>query len=114
MVGPPCYAAVTTSLSRRSRANRAQLAASWALEGANRAQLAASQRWTSAGSGGQPRNDFARRNDFKTWNCDAIEVAVPCYQDVSATVLGELDQVVVTAISRHHPGRVDWVGEPDR
>lgn len=41
-------------------------------------------------------------------------MAVACDQDVSATVLGELDQVVVTAISRHDPRRVDWIGEPDR
>ena len=35
-------------------------------------------------------------------------MAVACDQDVSATVLGELNQVVVTAIGRHHPrGSVD-------
>lgn len=41
-------------------------------------------------------------------------MVVACDQGVSTTVLGELDQVVVTAIGRHHPRRVDWIGEPDR
>jgi len=31
-------------------------------------------------------------------------------QDVSATVLGELDQVVVAAIGWYQPRRIDWIG----
>ena len=58
-------------------------------------------------------NDYAGRHDFKSQNCDAIEMAVAGDQDVSATVLGKLDQVIVTAISRYDPRRVDWIGEPD-
>ena len=41
-------------------------------------------------------------------------MVVACDQDISATVLGKLDQVIVTAISRHDPRRVDWIGQPDR
>lgn len=68
----------------------------------------------STSSGPQARNDYARGNDFKTRNCDAVEMAVACDQDASATVLGELDQVVVTTIGQHQSRRVDWIGEPDR
>ena len=45
----------------------------------------------STSSGAQTRNDKAWRNDFQTRYYDAVEMVVARNQDVSATVLGELD-----------------------
>ena len=64
----------------------------------------------STSSGAQTRDDKAWGSDFKTRNCDAIEMVVARDQNVSLSILGELDQVVVSAISRNQPRRVDRIG----
>ena len=45
----------------------------------------------STSSRAQTRNDKAWRNDFQTRYYDSVEIMVARDQDVSATVLGELD-----------------------
>lgn len=59
-------------------------------------------------------NDYAWGKDLNTRNYEAIEMVVACNQDVSATILGDLNKVVVTTVGRHHSWRVDRIGEPHR
>lgn len=62
----------------------------------------------------QAREDRAGRKDFEAAHYDAIEMVVARNQGVGATLLGELDEIVVAGICRHHPRRINWIGKPDR